>query len=83
MGVIMARTIVLSSLSKAWGSMSSGMCAQSSDQVQTGIGVVTGCAAVWLITQGPHVKDMAVYERITLLHILQEVRGIGKTRNQL
>jgi hypothetical protein len=26
---------------------------------------------------------MAVYERITFLHILQEVRGIGKTRNQL
>jgi hypothetical protein len=27
-------------------------------------------------------KDMAVYERITFLHILQEVRGIGNTRNQ-
>ena len=26
---------------------------------------------------------MAVYERITFLHILQEVRGIGKTRSQL
>ena len=26
---------------------------------------------------------MAVYERITFLHTLQEVRGIGKTRNQL
>ena len=24
-----------------------------------------------------------MYERITFLHILQEVRGIGKTRNQL
>ena len=49
----------------------------------TGIGVVAGCAAVWLITQGPHEKDIAVYERITFLHILQEVRGIGKARNQL
>jgi hypothetical protein len=29
------------------------------------------------------VKDMVVYERITFLHILQEVRGIGETRNQL
>ena len=28
-------------------------------------------------------QDMAVYERITFLHILQEVRGIGKTCNQL
>jgi hypothetical protein len=28
-------------------------------------------------------KDMAVHGRITLLHILQEVRGIGKTRNHL
>jgi hypothetical protein len=26
---------------------------------------------------------MAVHERSTFLHILQEVRGIGKTRNQL
>ena len=55
----------------------------SGSESWTGIGVVVGCAAVWLITQGPHVKDMAVYERITFLHILQEVRGIGKTCNQL
>src|SRR5215831_17204567 len=55
----------------------------SGSESWTGIGVVAGCAAVWLITQGPHVKDMAMYERITFLHILQEVRGIGKTCNQL
>src|SRR5215510_15379526 len=55
----------------------------SGSESWTGIGVVAGCAAVWLITQGPHVKDMAMYERITFLHILQEVRSIGKTCNQL
>ena len=55
----------------------------SGSESWTGIGVVAGCAAVWLITQGPHVKGMAVHERSTFLHILQEVRGIGKTRNHL
>jgi hypothetical protein len=49
----------------------------------TGIDVVAGCAAVVLITQGPHVKDMAAHERITFLHILQEVRSICKTRNHV
>lgn len=28
-------------------------------------------------------KDLAAYERIKFLHILQEVRGISKTRNHL
>ena len=41
------------------------------------------CAAVMLITQGPLVKNMDVRWGITLRHILQEVRSICKTRNQL
>jgi hypothetical protein len=49
----------------------------------TGIGVVAGFAAVMLITQGPHMKHIAAYWRIKLLHILQEVGSICKTRNQL
>ena len=49
----------------------------------TGIGVVAGCAAVMLITPGPHVKDIAAHWRITVLHILQEGRGVCKTRNPL
>ena len=49
----------------------------------TGIGVVAGFAAVMLITQGPHLKDIAAYWRIKFLHILQEVRDICKTRNHL
>src|SRR6266478_4134311 len=49
----------------------------------TGIGVVAGCAVVMLITQGPHVQDIATYWRIKLLHILQEVGSICKTRNHL
>ena len=49
----------------------------------TGIGVVAGFAAVMLITQGPHVKNIAAHWRIKLLHILQEVGSICKTRNHL
>jgi hypothetical protein len=55
----------------------------SSSESWTGIGVVTGFAAVMLITSGPHVKKMDAHHGINLLHILQEVRRIGKTRNQL
>ena len=55
----------------------------SGSESWTGIGVVTGFAAVMLITSGPHVKKMDAHHGITLLHILQEVRRIGKTRNQL
>src|SRR4029434_10207959 len=36
-----------------------------------------------LLTQGSRVKDITAYWRIKFLHILQEVRGICKTRNQL
>jgi hypothetical protein len=36
-----------------------------------------------LITQGPHVQDIATYWRIKLLHMLQEVGCICKTRNHL
>ena len=36
-----------------------------------------------LITQGPHVKDIAAYWRIKFLHILQEVSGVCKTHNHL
>jgi len=49
----------------------------------TGIGVVTGCAAVMLISQGPLVKNMDARWEITLCQILQEVRSMCKTRNQL
>ena len=49
----------------------------------TGIGVVTGCAAVMLISQGPLVKKMDARWEITLCQILQEVRSMCKTRNQL
>jgi hypothetical protein len=49
----------------------------------TGSGVVIGCAAVMLITQEPLVKNMDTRWGITLRQILQEVRSICKTRNQL
>jgi hypothetical protein len=49
----------------------------------TGIGVVAGFAAVVLIREGPHVWESATHWKIELLHILQEVSGICKTRNQL
>src|SRR2546421_10613201 len=55
----------------------------SGSESWTGIGVVAGCAVVMLITQGPHVQDIAAYWRIKLLHILQEVGSICKTRNRL
>src|SRR5256885_13006121 len=55
----------------------------SGSESWTGIGVVAGCAVVMLITQGPHVQDIATYWRIKLLHILQEVGSICKTRNHL
>src|SRR5262245_16419089 len=58
---------VSNSLSKSW----------------TGIGVVAGGAVVVLILQGPHMKQGDAHWRITLLHILQEVRIIYKTRNHL
>ena len=37
----------------------------------TGIGVVASCAAVMLITQEPHVKNIAAHWIIKLFHILQ------------
>src|SRR5574341_2052299 len=49
----------------------------------TGIGVVAGCGAVVLIRQWPHGRHGEVNWGITLLQILQEVRTIYKTRNQL
>ena len=55
----------------------------SGSESWTGIGVVAGCAVVMLITQGPHVQDIATHWRIKLLHILQEVGSICKTRNHL
>ena len=55
----------------------------SGSESWTGIGVVAGCAAVMLITQGPLVKKMDAGWRTTLRQILQEVRRIRKTRNQL
>src|SRR3989442_9572284 len=55
----------------------------SGSESWTGIGVVAGCAVVMLLTQGPHVQDIATYWRIKLLYILQEVGSICKTRNHL
>src|SRR4030095_4539801 len=49
----------------------------------TGIGVVAGCAAIILLTQGPYGKDRAAHWSITFLHILQEGRGVCKTRHPL
>src|SRR5215510_8787083 len=49
----------------------------------TGIGVVTGFGAVVLMIEWPHMKQGDAHWKITLLHILQEVRTIYKTRNQL
>ena len=48
-----------------------------------GIGVVAGGAAIILITQGPYVKGIAAHWSITCLHILQEGRGVCKTRTPL
>jgi hypothetical protein len=49
----------------------------------TGVGVVAGFSAMVLIMEGPHVRNGEVNQRIKLLEILQEVRIIYKTRNQL
>ena len=49
----------------------------------TGIGVVAGFGAVVLITQGPLVKNVDTYWGIKLHQILQEVRRMCKTCNQL
>src|SRR5215831_8156921 len=49
----------------------------------TGIGVVAGCGAVVLIMQWPHGRNGDVTWRRELLQIIQEVRAICKTRNQL
>jgi hypothetical protein len=49
----------------------------------TGIGVVAGFAAVMLITQRPHVKNVVAHWGIKLLHILQELGSICKTRHHL
>ena len=49
----------------------------------TGIGVVTGGAVVALIRQWPHLRNTDANWRINLVQILQEVRAICKTRNQL
>jgi hypothetical protein len=43
----------------------------SGSESWTGIGVVAGFAAIMLITQGPHVKDIAAHWQIKFLHILQ------------
>ena len=49
----------------------------------TEIGVVASCGAVVLIIQGLHVRNSKANWGITLFHILQEVRSIYKTCNQL
>jgi hypothetical protein len=55
----------------------------SGSESWTGIGVVTGFGAVVLMIEWPHMKQGDAHWKITLLHILQEVRAIYKTRNQL
>jgi hypothetical protein len=49
----------------------------------TEIGVVASFGAIVLILQRPQVKHVDARWGITLRHILQEVRAICKTRNQL
>jgi hypothetical protein len=55
----------------------------SGSESWTGIGVVAGGGAVVLMMQWPHIKQGDGHWKITLLHILQKVRTIYKTRNQL
>jgi hypothetical protein len=55
----------------------------SGSESWTGIGVVAGFGAVVLIRQWPHVRNGDTHWEIKFLHILQEVRTICKTRNQL
>src|SRR5437867_7785061 len=55
----------------------------SGSESWTGIGVVAGCGAVVLIMQWPHGRNGDATWRSELLQILQEVRSICKTRNQL
>jgi len=55
----------------------------SGSESWTGIGVVAGFGAVVLIVEEPHVNKGDATQRIKLLEILQEVRAIHKTRNQL
>src|SRR5438105_12189520 len=55
----------------------------SGSESWTGIGVVAGCCAVVLIMQWPRGRNGDVIWRSKLLQILQEVRTICKTRNQL
>jgi hypothetical protein len=50
----------------------------SGSESWTGIGVVTGCGAVVLMIQWPYMKQGDAHWKITLLHILQEVRTIYK-----
>jgi len=49
----------------------------------TGIGVVAGFSAVVFIMEGPHVRNGEGHWGAIFLQILQEVRIIYKTRNQL
>jgi hypothetical protein len=44
---------------------------------------MTDFGTVVLIREWPHVRNGGVHWRSKLLQILQEVRGIGKTRNHL
>ena len=49
----------------------------------TGIGVVAGFCTLMLIMSGPHMRNGAMNWRIKLLEILQRLRNVFKTRNQL
>ncbi len=48
-----------------------------------GIGVVAGFLAMGLPLEGPHVWHVGVNQRVKVLHMLQEVESICKTRNHL
>src|SRR5262245_35337775 len=55
----------------------------SGSESWTGIGVVAGCGAVVLIMQWPHGRNGEGNWGIVVCQMLQEVRVICNTRNQL
>jgi hypothetical protein len=61
----------------------SQLAVNSVSESWTGIGVVACFCATVLMMQSPHAKHVDTHRRITLLQILQAVRSIRKTRNQL
>jgi hypothetical protein len=54
----------------------------SASERWTGMGVVAALCAVVLIMQGPHLRHEDTHWKTELLHILQELSGICKTRSK-